>query len=232
MKPQIDENPYVIRNTLDFPSILKAEPPLKTDEEYLFYDVESLFTNIPVGETINYILAEIYDHHKLKPMCSKLIFKRLLLKLTTESTFIFNIKYYKQTDRCTMGGPLSVVLSYIYMTKLEKDAVLPPRKPKLYKRLVEDIFTRRKTNVPDQLLEFLNNYHPNIKLTYEINSDKFLDAKICYKNSSITTKVHRRFTKLTPHCLQVFRRDSSEMRSTEICVELNVYRQTSTMKRC
>ena len=58
-------------------------------------------------------------------MCIKLIFKRLLLKLITESTFIFNIKYYKQTDGCTMGGPLSVVFSDIYLTKLEKDAILP-----------------------------------------------------------------------------------------------------------
>ena len=101
------------------------------------------------------------------PMYSKLIFKRLLLKLTTESTLIFNIKYYKQTDGCIMRGPLSVVLSDIYMTRIEKDAILPPKKTKLYKRFVGDIFTRCKTNVPDELLEFLNNYHPNIKLTYE-----------------------------------------------------------------
>ena len=87
----------------DFPSILKQEPQLETDKEYLFYDLESLFTNIPVRETINYILAEIYDHQKLKPMCIELIFKCLLLKLTTRSTFIFNIKYYKQTDGRTMG---------------------------------------------------------------------------------------------------------------------------------
>ena len=48
-----------------------------------------------------------------------------------------------------MGGPLPVVFSDIYMTKLEKEAILPPRKPKLYKRSVDDIFRRRKTNVPD-----------------------------------------------------------------------------------
>ena len=36
-----------------------------------------------------------------------------------------------------MGGP---VFSDIYMTKVEKDAILPPRKPKLYKRFVDDIF--------------------------------------------------------------------------------------------
>ena len=84
------------------------------------YDVESLFTIVPVRETINYILAEIYNHQKLKPVCSKVIFKYLLLKLTNESTFIFNTKYYKQTDSRIMGGPLSVVFSDIFMTKLEK----------------------------------------------------------------------------------------------------------------
>ena len=118
-------------------------------------------------------------------MYHKLIFKHLLLKLTTESTFIFNIKYYKQTDGCTMGGPLSVVFSDIYMTKPEKDTILPLRKPKLYKPFVKDIFTIRKSNVLGQLLEFLNNYHPNIKLTYEINLETFLDTKIYYNNNPI-----------------------------------------------
>ena len=48
-----------------------------------------------------------------------------------------------------------------------------------------------KTSVPDQLLEFLNNYYPSNILTYEINPEKFLDTKICYNNGSIATKVHR-----------------------------------------
>ena len=37
---------------------------------------------------------------------SKLIFKRLLLKLATENTFILSTQIYKQIDGCTMGGPL------------------------------------------------------------------------------------------------------------------------------
>ena len=63
------------------------------------------------------------------------------------------------------------------MTKHEKDAILPPRKPQSYERSVDNIFTRLKTNVPDQLLEFLSNYYFKIKLTCEIS--QFLDAKIC-----------------------------------------------------
>ena len=56
-------------------------------------------------------------------MCSKLIFKRLLLKLATESTYIFQSQFNKQPDGWTMGGPLSVTFSNIYLTKLEKDPV-------------------------------------------------------------------------------------------------------------
>ena len=103
--------------------MLKEQPPLDINEEYVSYDVESLFTNIPVIETIDYIINEICVNHKIKPMCKKLIFKRLLLKLTTESTFIFDTKLYRQIDGCTMGGPLSVVFSDIFMTKMEKDAL-------------------------------------------------------------------------------------------------------------
>lgn len=199
LKPLTDENPNIIRNTQDFPTMLKEQPPLDIDEEYVSYDVESLFTNIPVKETIDYIINEIYVNHKIKPMCSKLIFKRLLLKLTTESTFIFNGKFYRQIDGCTMGGPLSVVFSDIFMTKMEKDALYPPRKPLFYKRFVDDIITRRMKSVPDELFQFLNQYHPNIKLTCETNPERFLDTKIINTNNRITTAVFRKETKFTPH---------------------------------
>ena len=56
------------------------------------------------------------------------------------------------------------------MIELEKDAILPPRKPKLHKCLVRNVFTRFKTNISDQLLEFLNNCHLD---TCEINSEVF-----------------------------------------------------------
>ena len=73
---------------------LKQQDPLP-DEEYVSYDVESLFTNVPVHETIDYILQEIYVKEKLLIICSKLIMKHLLLKLTTENTFMLNSNFYK-----------------------------------------------------------------------------------------------------------------------------------------
>jgi len=71
--------------------------------------------------TWHYILDEIYIKKKLQPICTRLIFKRLLLKLTTESTFIFQSNFYKQTDGCTMGGPLSVTFANIFQNlKMKK----------------------------------------------------------------------------------------------------------------
>ena len=105
--------------------MLKSKPPLQHDEEYVSYDVESLFTNVPVGETIEYILDEIYVYNKIPKLSSRLVFKRLLTKLSTESLFIFNEKFFQQIDGCTMGGPLSVVFANIFMTKMEKEIVEP-----------------------------------------------------------------------------------------------------------
>ena len=45
-------NEYTISDTLSFPDILR-ENPLNSNEEYVSYDVDSLFTSIPLVETIN-----------------------------------------------------------------------------------------------------------------------------------------------------------------------------------
>ena len=87
--------------------------PLKPNEQYVSYDVESFFTNVPIHEAIEFIANEIYAENKLPKLCSKLIFKRLLVKLTTENTFTLNSTFYKQVDGCSMGGSFSVIFSDI-----------------------------------------------------------------------------------------------------------------------
>ena len=86
LKP-LCQNEYKIGDAQSFPSMLKEQIPLSLDEEYVLYDVESLFTNIPIDETISYIINKIYQKNKLPQICSKIIFKRVLYKLTTEVSF-------------------------------------------------------------------------------------------------------------------------------------------------
>ena len=116
LKP-LCQNKYKIVNTQSFPSMLKEQTPLGLDEEYVSYDVESLFTNIPVDETISYIINEIYQRNKLPQICSKIIFKR----------FQFNYSLLKHTSGCTMGGPSSVTIADIHMIQMETNVVVPVR---------------------------------------------------------------------------------------------------------
>ena len=141
------------------------------------YDVQSLFTNIPLKETVNFILDQIYVQKVLPQICSELIFKRLLMKLGTEVTFPFNNKFCKQINGCTMGGPLSVTLSDIYFLKMEID-VVRPLKPLFYSRYVDDIYNRRRKDEFDDVFNALNNYHENIKLTIKISPSRFLDTQL------------------------------------------------------
>ena len=175
--------------------MIKNQTPLSSDEEYVSYDVDSLFTNIPVEKTIEYIIHQICNEKKVPQICSKTIFRRLMYKLTTECAFQFNQNLFKQTEGCTMAGSLSVTLPDIHMIRTEKD-IVTPLKPIFYKRFVDDIYTRRKKGIHDKLYERLNNYHPNIKLTIEINPNKFLDTEIIGNKGVIERKVYRKTTKL------------------------------------
>ena len=93
-------------------------------------------------------------------MCSRLIFKRLLMKLATELTFTFN-NFCKQIDGCTLGGPLSVTMSDICMVEMETD-VTPPLKPFLFSRHEDNIYNRCRKDEFNEVSHALNNYHENI----------------------------------------------------------------------
>ena len=60
-------------------------------------------------------------------------------------------------DGCTIGGPLTVTFSKIYMVKMENDFVIPS-KPIFYRRFVDDIYSRQKLG-DNILFDRVNNYH-------------------------------------------------------------------------
>ena len=43
LKPLVAENDYMLTNTQDFADEIRNQPPLNPDEEYVSYDVKSLF---------------------------------------------------------------------------------------------------------------------------------------------------------------------------------------------
>ena len=164
---------------------------MQDDEEDLSYDIGSLFTNILIEETTNCIIEQIYIQKKLTPICSKLIFTKLLVKHTTVCTFKFNNTFLKHM-MVTLWMDHYLLLSYLllsiccfhtYMTKMENDIVIPS-KPIFHSRFVKDIYIRKKKWDNVFFNSRLNNYHLNIKITIELNPNKFLNTKFANINGA------------------------------------------------
>nr|CAH8869990.1 unnamed protein product [Trichobilharzia regenti] len=106
----------------------------------LSMDVSSLFTNVPLMETVDYICQEITDRQLDLgiPLCSP---KKLLLKCTTNVHFFSNNLYYRQVDEIAMGSPLGPILADFFLAKLAnvklKDII---KEFDVYCRYVDDIF--------------------------------------------------------------------------------------------
>ena len=94
-----------------------------------------------------------------------------------------------------MGGPISLVFSNIYVSKMEEE-IIAPMKLHFYKRYVDDTYIRREKNESDSLFEKLNSHHPNTKLTIEKKPTKFLDIEIIRAGYQIETEVYNKSKKV------------------------------------
>ena len=82
-------------------------------------DVDSLFTNIHLDETINICIDNLYNGNENPPNITKFDFRNLLNIAIKESFFTFNNKYYKQVDGVAMGSPLGPALANIFICSFE-----------------------------------------------------------------------------------------------------------------
>ena len=156
-------NDYSCKDTFSFASQFKNANLSKTF--LVFYDVTSLFTNIPLQETIDIGINLIFNHNPNLNITKKEL-KKLFLFATSQTRFIFNSKFYNQIDGVAMGSPLAPVLANIFMGFYESKWLneYNLNKPKFYLRYVDDIlaaFDEEQDSL--DFLNFLNKRHPNIK---------------------------------------------------------------------
>ena len=78
------------------------------------FDVVSLFTNVPLEETISIILEIIYDKNEINTNVPKKEMKELLYLCTKNAHFTLNNKTYVQIDGVAIGFPLGPVLAKIF----------------------------------------------------------------------------------------------------------------------
>lgn len=107
------------------------------------FDVESLFTNIPLKETIDICIKSLFSTATEVLGITSKYFRSLLELAVTNSFFIFNEKFYRQTEGVGMGLPLGPTFANIFMCHYEKvwlDSCPSDFAPLFYRRYVDDCF--------------------------------------------------------------------------------------------
>ena len=195
LQPIMKALPSFIKDTTELINQL-SELTIEPNTLLVTVDVKSLYTCIPHKEGI-LACAEALEITKSnnpdQPDTNTLI--HLLEIVLKNNSFQFNGKSYIQLQGTAMGTKLAPAYANIFMGKLEQTILSSaPLKPSYYKRYIDDILILWPHSIIElnKFITSLNNYHPSIKFTSEVNPIKitFLDVNI-YKgpNFELTKKL-------------------------------------------
>ncbi len=193
-------------NAYEVVQILELFKFLPTDTLHS-YDVKSLFTRVPVAETLHIVQGRLDDLRKLENDPLVLItslsnagIMELLNHVLSQCLFSWDNALFKQASGLPMGGRLSPVLSNIYMEHLELKVLCQSSKiPRLYLRFVDDVFLVWNTMNGSHkvFLDQLNSQHPQIQLTEECEKESslpFLDILIKRTGEHAEIDIYRKPT--------------------------------------
>ena len=186
---------YSISSTDEFLDLLRIKKP---QGELASIDVESLFSNVPVDDTIQIIIDEVY--HKRSNGLESLalsphILRNLLEACTKDSPFRGpDGKLYVQKNGVAMGSPLGPLFANFYMAHVEEAAFGDPElKPTTYFRYVDDILLEVRDD--EHLAAIIRQLETNsvLSFTYERQQDNclsFLDVTVQATPNKYVTSVY------------------------------------------
>ena len=119
------QNKYVVKDFFEAAAKINSVSFGEISSEYTFisFDVESLFTNVPLKKTVEIILNRVYSEKKISTKLTKRSLKKLLLDACTKIAFSFNKKLYEQIYGVSMGYPFGPFMTNVIITELERMVV-------------------------------------------------------------------------------------------------------------
>lgn len=144
--------------------------------QFVSFDVESLFTNVPLKQAVNVILDRIYNHNLIETIQTKRSLKQLLIDSCTKTAFSVNNTNYEKTDgvRVPMGSSLGPVLANIILTEFERVIVSDLVQSgifKVYRRYVDDTLVLMKLSDIPYVLKKFNSFDKNLNFTVHTFTD-------------------------------------------------------------
>ena len=194
----ITKNNFTVKISFEF-----SKEICKQNSEYFMarLDVESLFTNIPLEETIKICCDSQYKNQELLPKINKNQFEKLLRAALCNNDSLFDDIVYQQVDGVAMGSPLGLTLANAFLAHYEQiwlNDCADVFKPVYYKRYEDDLFVLfRSLYHLEKFNEYLNTKHANIKFSNEKEVNRslpFLDVLILRNNKGFTTTVYHKPT--------------------------------------
>ena len=193
LKPLL-KSKWIINSNIEFMDSLKTIKPKEGDVCRTF-DIKSLYTCVPLEETINMVADDVYSNENLsvftKSKITKKVFKNIL-KTCSQSIFCFNNQVFKQIDGLSMGSPLAPLLANWFVSKLET-GLLNEIQPKMYN--VDDIFTIfSNEEMANEFNQKLNTLHQDLVFTMESSTSNklpFLDISVKLEENRFTTSSYK-----------------------------------------
>ena len=167
----------------DTPDLLRklSKETILAEENFFTLDVSSLYTNIPLEESLEIMEKEFFP----KTNCcipTEYLVKMLELILKCNN-FTFNRKHFLPINGTAMGTRVAPTYSNLFMAHFEESYVYTYNynsKPRIWFRFIDDIWGIFSGNSTEfqSFVEYLNNVHKTIKFTEEFSSEEinFLDV--------------------------------------------------------
>ena len=130
-----------VKDYFTFSSIIRRLPVCIESQFLVSFDVVSLFTNIPLDETIS--ICSDFLYRSPSTACLPFpeeVFIELMGIATKSVSFSFNETMFRQIEGVSMGSPLGPILANIFVGFHERRLFDRFPKPFIYLRYVDDTF--------------------------------------------------------------------------------------------
>ena len=158
---------------------------LDDDEELISFDVVSLYTNVPVLESINVCADLLFNQFSLP--IDKETFIELAKIASCDVLMLTHDGYYRQTEGLAMGSPPAPHLANGWMSQFDANI---RGESKMYFRYMDDILKDNKKGNSNRALHEINLLHPSLKFTIEKEKDgalPMLDMNILNKQGNLSS---------------------------------------------
>ena len=190
LQPLLSSTKSYIKDTPDFLRKLDRISILP-EENFFTLDVTSLYTNIPLEESLDIMETDFFPQTNCGIPIEYL--RRMLELVLKCNNFKFNRKHFLQINGTAMGTRVAPTYANLFMAHFEEKYIYSNSKPRIWFRFTDDIwgiYSGDKISF-DNFVQRINSVHSAIKFSGEFSNSEvdFLDVTTYRKGDKILSRL-------------------------------------------